>query len=113
MEKQQSHTILELKIRVERGLDNFLSLLKASQYRDAHEALEDVWRDERSSNLGRFLKGLINGATALQLRKIGRVDAENRVWKTFDKFMPLLKTLDVCGNKLQQVKREIEILRFS
>jgi len=59
LEKQQSHTISETKLREE--LNRFLSLIKTSQYRDAHEALEESWKENRDSDIGHFLKGLING----------------------------------------------------
>jgi hypothetical protein len=70
-------------------LEEFRELILSKEFGEAHEVLEDTWRKNRDSVEGKILKGFINGATALQLRKLGRVESSEKVWKTFEKFMKL------------------------
>jgi predicted metal-dependent hydrolase len=100
-----------LKARIERELQEFIYILECGLYRNAHEVLEDSWREIRDSVEGRFLKGLINGATALELRRLGRVEAEERVWKTFDKFMPLLDEVTFLKDPMKKARNYIVELR--
>jgi hypothetical protein len=73
------------------NLLNFVQLIETEKFGDAHEFLEKDWLKKRESREGKILKGFINGATALELRRLGRKnESEERVWKTFDKFMLLL-----------------------
>jgi hypothetical protein len=67
-------------------------VIKFQDFREAHEILEDTWREhDRKSVKGRILKGLTNGATSLELRKLGRIEGSERVWQTFLKFDKLIK----------------------
>jgi hypothetical protein len=97
--------------KIEKEIAIFISILKVGNFRDAHEVLENSWRENRTSVEGKVLKGLINGATALELRRLGRNDAEKRVWRTFDKFMPLLKDVKSLQKSMQVAKDFIDFLR--
>ncbi|EJF06334.1 protein of unknown function (DUF309) [Thiovulum sp. ES] len=86
-------------------LENVKKVLKNSDFREAHEILEDAWRlEDRKSLRGRILKGLTNGATSLELRRLGRVDGSKRVWQTFQKF-------DKLENHSPQLKEISQLIK--
>jgi len=71
----------------------FLDAIKNDKFVEAHEILEHNWKelkkiDKEKSN---FLKGLINGATALALYKKGKTDGAKRIWEAYIKYKPLKK----------------------
>jgi len=78
------------------GLDNFIKMIHGDHFADAHETLEYSWKALRREypDEAKILKGLINGATALELKRRDRNDAAQRVWKTFEKYKPLIAVSD-------------------
>jgi len=63
---------------------------------EAHEALEEFWfprRREKSKEV-LIVKGFINAAVALELKKRGRVENSQRVWKVYEKFCNLISYND-------------------
>lgn len=72
-------------------LGRFETALREGRYYDAHEITEDLWRAMRRTGHPRTLavKGLINGAVALELFVRGRPSAARKVWPTYQKYRPL------------------------
>ena len=71
------------------ALDRFCREVERGEYFAAHETLEALWfpiRGERERWEAPALKGLINGAVALELARRGRKDAAERVWETYRKY---------------------------
>jgi hypothetical protein len=86
-------------------LEKVREVLEIGDFREAHEILEEAWRiEDRKSLRGRILKGLTNGATSLELRKLGRVESSERVWKTFEKF-------DKLKNNSHELREISELLK--
>lgn len=78
-------------------LDIFIKVVREHQFVEAHEILEDTWRkwknDEDLKEESYILKGLINGATALALKSLGRDTPADNVWSTFLKYEPLIDSI--------------------
>jgi hypothetical protein len=75
------------------ALKRLIADIKADDFYAAHENLEHYWREikKRDHPLKNLIKGYINGATAFELIKRGKIDAAKRVWATYEKYLPLLK----------------------
>ena len=73
-----------------KNLELFLEYIDKELFFEAHEILEDRWKAVRETQRGKILRGLINGATSLQLYRLGRKDASERVWKTYLKYSKLI-----------------------
>lgn len=82
---------------MKKNIEEFLTLLVEDEFVEAHEVLEDLWREWKNTPIKRdesfILKGLINGATALALEKLKREEASKQVWATFLKYEPLIETI--------------------
>jgi uncharacterized protein YqgQ len=84
------------KIKKGSILQNALILYKRlilkEEYFEAHEVLEEEWHKIRKSdnNLKWALKGLINAAVALELKKRKRNNFK-KVWNTFEKYSDYYK----------------------
>lgn len=98
-------------------LEKFISVVKAHEFVEAHEVLENSWRkwkeDSALKEESFILKGLINGATALALKTLGRDGPADNVWNTFLKYEPLIDTIPseysplyIKAQKLLHVKHE-------
>lgn len=79
-----------------KALYEFLEVIANEEFVEGHEVLEVPWKawkrlPEKEAE-ARILKGLINGATALALKRKGRHDPALRVWKTYEKYRPLIGT---------------------
>lgn len=78
-------------------LQEFMDVVAAEDFVEGHEVLEDKWREWKNIPEKRqesfILKGLINGATALALKVMGRENPADEVWKTYLKYAPLIDTL--------------------
>jgi len=77
------------------ALKDFLNLLQAEAYFEAHEALEEAWHPLRKNNhsLKNLAKGLINGAICFEHLKRNRKDAHRKattVLKSFERHKHLL-----------------------
>lgn len=79
-------------------LDVFMSVVTEEDFVEGHECLEDVWREWKNDPAKRdesfILKGLINGSTALALQRLGRSKPALQVWSTFEKYRPLIRSID-------------------
>lgn len=78
-------------------LELFMRVVAEEDFVQAHEVLEDKWREWKKiphqKEESFILKGLINGATALALKRLGRDESALVVWETFLKYQPLIETL--------------------
>lgn len=83
----------------ELAIDRFIHAVENGYYAEAHELLEDDWRELKKSGFlkeSQVLKGLINGATALALfYKKKKIDGYKRVWQVFLKYEPLLDMVEL------------------
>ncbi len=72
----------------------FLEIVEKENFAKAHEVLEEVWKKWKQipskKEESYILKGLINGATALALIRLGRKEGAMRVWKVYEKYAPLV-----------------------
>jgi hypothetical protein len=80
------------------AIDRFIFAIENGYFVEAHELLEDDWnfyKKQGKINKSLVLKGLINGATALALFYIKkRPESHKKVWIAFEKYIPLLDTVD-------------------
>lgn len=78
-------------------LQTFIDVVEKEAFVEAHEVLEEQWKLWKNDPMKRdesyILKGLINGATALALIKLGREESARRVWETYEKYRPLIHTV--------------------
>ena len=78
------------------ALEKFMEVVEEEDFVEGHEVLEDTWRawknDPATRQESYILKGLINGATALALVRLGRPSSAHKVWETYEKYRPLIDT---------------------
>jgi hypothetical protein len=69
------------------SLEEFKRLIKDGKFYNAHEVLEEEWHKIRKTDndLKWALKGLINAAVSMELKKRKRLGF-NIVWKNFEKY---------------------------
>ena len=76
---------------------DFIHAVEANRFIDAHEILEQSWKTlkkEGRLDEARIQKGLINATTAIGLYyERGKTDAARRVWQTFEKYRPLIHSI--------------------
>lgn len=76
----------------------FIRVVEKEEFVEGHEVLEEQWREWKKDTEKReesfILKGLINGSTALALYRLGKKEGAKRVWETFEKYRPLIHTLN-------------------
>ena len=85
-------------------IDKYRAHICKGRYFDAHEALEEYWfpRRKEKNEFVLIVKGFINAAVSLELKKRGRLEASKRTWKTYEK---LTKYLEVYPNdELEELK---------
>jgi hypothetical protein len=77
---------------MKKSLEIFIDDLKNDRFVEAHEHLEEYWRSIRKTEhpLKNLCKGFINGATAFELVKRGKIDGAIRLWNTYEKYLPLM-----------------------
>jgi len=86
--------MLKMNNDLEGALKEFISLLNSKKYFEAHEVLEEAWHPLRLKKdpLANLLKGLINGAIALEHLKRNRKNSKDkakRVLKSFERYRHL------------------------
>jgi hypothetical protein len=71
----------------------FIDDIKNDKFHEAHEDLENYWRTIRKTDhpLKNLCKGFINGATAFELIRRGKDDGARTLWKTHQKYLPLMQ----------------------
>jgi len=79
------------------GIDEFIELIKNNHFVEAHEVLEDEWKELKKSNQkdkAKFIQALINGATAIALWIKKRPEPSLRVWEVLQKNKHLINELE-------------------
>lgn len=93
-------------------LKKFMQVVEQEDFVEAHEVLEDQWREWKNIPKMRqesfILKGLINGATALALWRMGRKESSKKVWETYEKYKPYIK--EVPSIYTPRYKKACELL---
>ncbi len=95
-------------INHKKALENFIISLNESRFYDAHEDLEEIWfpkRFEEDDEI-KLLKGFINAAVSFELVKKGRLEASEKVWKNYLKYIPLLQKIN---SEFTSTYKEIDI----
>lgn len=90
-------------------IEDFIQAVTSEDFVKGHEILEDEWREWKNNPKTRdesyILKGLINGSTALALRKMGKINPSTQVWATFEKYRPLIYKIS-SSNQEKYIKAE-------
>ncbi len=96
-------------------LIEFIQNLKDEEFSQAHETMEQQWKIYKKQNhlLTKLLKGFINGATAFELVKRGKMDGANMLWGTYEKYLLMMsieieeyKLFEEADNILQELKKQ-------
>ena len=79
------------------NIDEFIKLVEIHNFVDAHEVLEDDWKELKKIDkiTAKFFQALINGTTAIALYLKGREDACLKVWGTFTKNKILIDEINI------------------
>lgn len=97
-----------------KSLETFMKVVQEEDFVEGHEVLEDDWRawknDPKTRDESFILKGLINGATALALWRMGRYDGARKVWETYKKYKPYIK--EVPSIYTTKYKAASELLEY-
>ena len=95
----------------ETAIDRFIFAIENGYFVEAHELLEDDWnmyKKQGEINKALVLKGLINGATALALYHIKKKEeGYKKVWPVFNKYIPLLDTVELSNKEKFYKAKEI------
>ena len=77
-------------------IDEYKRLLLEHKFFEAHEVLEEFWFPRRKEKTKEVLivKGFINAAVAMELKKRGRVENSRKIWKVYQKFCKLITNND-------------------
>lgn len=93
-------------------IKEFIALVQNEQFEQAHEILEDYWLEYKKSGQKEkalFYKGLINGATSIELIRRNRSQrAKDITWNAFLKYQVFLKNMD--KNKQSQYEEAIALI---
>ncbi len=78
---------------MKKHLELFIDDIKNNKFVAAHEDLEDYWKTIRKTDhpLKNLCKGFINGATAFELIARGKDNGARTLWKTHQKYLPLME----------------------
>ena len=78
---------------MKKHLQLFIDDIKNDKFYEAHEDLEHYWHTIRKTDhpLKNLCKGFINGATAFELIRRGNEKGARTVWKTHQKYLPIMK----------------------
>ncbi len=80
--------------------EEFIRLIEAGDYYEAHEVLEEVWfpkRFERDDEIF-LIKGFINASVAFELHRRGRMEPAKKTWQVYLKYRPMLNRLSESEN---------------
>ena len=87
-----------------RIFEKFRSEIENKKYFEAHEILESLWLEMKKSDHKdkNIIRGFINAAVSMELKKRGREIPSERVWQTYEKYKK-----DIFDNKLY-----LEMVKF-
>ncbi len=102
------------------SIDRFIFAVENGMYVQAHELLEDDWReykkiwkdtqDEEYRKKAKAVQGLINGATALALFFIKkRPHSYKKIWEVFEKYKALLDCIELNEKQKYYEARDLLI----
>ncbi len=95
-----------------KDIEKFLEAVQKNDFVEGHEVLEKRWKElkkqDKTLQESKFLKGLINGSTAIALKLKGKDEGAKRVWETYLKYKPLINTLDSEDKELY--KKALQLL---
>jgi len=103
-----------VRISYQEHIDTFITCLDEERYFDAHEALEEVWFPRRMENdvQMNLIKGFINAAVSFELTKRGRPESASKVWKNYEKYIPLIDTFQSVNTpSYRALALKVEALR--
>jgi len=78
---------------MKKHLELFIDDIENDKFYEAHEDLEHYWHTIRKTDhpLKNLCKGFINGATAYELIRRGNDKGARTVWKTYQKYLPIME----------------------
>jgi len=90
-------------------LDRFIKAIEDDRFIEAHEILEESWKELKKSDIteANYQKGLINGATAIALYKKGKKKQAVRVWETFEKYRGLIEDSNFADTERYKIAEKI------
>ncbi len=80
--------------------EEFIRLIEAGEYYEAHEVLEEVWfprRFEKDDEIF-LIKGFINASVAFELHRRGRMEPAKKTWQVYLKYRPMLEKVEESKN---------------
>ncbi len=95
------------------ALEQLIRNIKEEKFYEAHEDLEHFWKVLKKLDhpLKNLIKGYINGATAFELIKRGKMDAAKRVWATYEKYLVLIDKEMECYEEFKEADRLLQKLK--
>ncbi len=95
------------------AIDNLIQNIKDEKFYEAHEELEHFWKELKKQDhpLKNLVKGYINGATAFELVKRGKMDAARRVWATYEKYLVLIDKDIECYDEFVEADKLLQELK--
>jgi formyltetrahydrofolate synthetase len=98
-------------------LNKFLDMVTNNEFVEAHEVLEDRWREWKNNPSQReesfILKGLINGTTALALKVMKKDAPANQVWKTYKKYEPLIEKINSIHTPMYKKAQQLLLKKYA
>lgn len=95
------------------ALEEFYTLIENKKYQEAHEQMEDYWREIKKISKERSnpFKGLINGSTAFVLHSWKRKSYQ-QVWETYLKYCSDVELEDSESQKIFKKCKDLLEARF-
>jgi len=100
------------------GCDKFIQMVKDEKYAQAHETLEEIWKELKKTDKQHslILKGFINGATSFEIKRRGRpLSSALKIWSVYEKYKPLIIKLNTpytskyleCSDVLEKTYQKV------
>ncbi len=99
------------------AIKHFLDVVENDEFVEGHEVLESDWHRLKKlpeyENEAKILKGLINASTALALACKGKKEGANQVWKTYEKYAPLIDTTPSLHTNLYKEAQKLLLHKYA
>jgi hypothetical protein len=83
-------------------LEDIILLLKEEKFVQAHDVLEELWREYKNQESTReesfILKAFVNASVSIELYNMQRFEHSNNVWNTYLKYENLIDDLKSINN---------------
>jgi len=83
-------------------LEDIILLLKEEKFVEAHDVLEELWRQYKNQESTReesfILKAFVNASVSIELYNMQRFEHSNNVWNTYLKYENLIDDLKSINN---------------